>query len=197
VNANRAGRDSDLLVGTSPGNILLEIFTYAKAVGSSKFTVNHSVFGHVSGKALAAGKRFEISRKNRRRRPRVERLEQRWVLAAELGIGPPIFPPGPPAHVELPEVARRPEHRLPPAWIAELPLERFSGGFELAEPLIVVGDPNGTPSVTPDSRIDPNLPDSAFAGVVSINPNNATHDSRLCTGSVINAFAYPDRCPLR
>jgi type 1 glutamine amidotransferase len=61
---------------------------------------------------------------------------------------------------------------------------RHLGDLQDAEPVVVVGDPNGTPAVTPDDRIDPNLPSSAFAGVVSILTASDGGTS-LCTGTLL------------
>ena len=53
------------------------------------------------------------------------------------------------------------------------------------QPLVVSGDPFGAPFATPDSIIDANRADSAFSGVVSINPQG-NGDSFICTGSLIS-----------
>ena len=56
---------------------------------------------------------------------------------------------------------------------------------DYAHKAIVVGDPSGTPPVTPADRIDPNVPSSPFAGVVSINTVTAA-GSFICSGSLIS-----------
>lgn len=54
-------------------------------------------------------------------------------------------------------------------------------------PLIVAGDPNGTPPDSPTARIDPNLPTSPFSGVVSINIRyNSTSNSFICSGALVS-----------
>ncbi len=61
------------------------------------------------------------------------------------------------------------------------PVTLFTGDLSHAEKTVVVGDPNGTPPVTPADRIDANLPVSPFAGVVSVQAINA-----LSSGSLIS-----------
>ena len=51
--------------------------------------------------------------------------------------------------------------------------------------LVVAGDPNGSPGSTPNTIIDANSADSAFSGVVSINPRG-NGNSFVCTGSLIS-----------
>lgn len=51
-----------------------------------------------------------------------------------------------------------------------------------AIPAITSGDPNGTPPVTPADLIDPNVPESPWAGVVALNPNG----NNVCTGTVLS-----------
>lgn len=60
------------------------------------------------------------------------------------------------------------------------------GALEGARPAIVVGDPNGTPPVTQNDRLDPNVPTSPFAGVVSLQIyDSATGQYHLCSGTMI------------
>ncbi len=54
-----------------------------------------------------------------------------------------------------------PQQQLPSAGL-------FAGDLSEAQKVIVVGDPDGTPPVTPADRVDPNVPASPFAGVVSV-----------------------------
>ena len=60
-------------------------------------------------------------------------------------------------------------------------------GAELT-PLIVVGDPNGTPGVTQADFLDPNTPASPFAGVVSLFVDDGTGNNTgfLCSGTLIS-----------
>lgn len=52
-------------------------------------------------------------------------------------------------------------------------------------PLIVAGDPTGTPPDSPANRVDPNTPTSPFSGVVSIN---IRYDglSFICSGALVS-----------
>ncbi len=52
-------------------------------------------------------------------------------------------------------------------------------------PLIVAGDPNGTPPDSPGNRVDPNTPTSAFSGVVSINIRYSGK-SFICSGTLVS-----------
>ncbi len=61
----------------------------------------------------------------------------------------------------------------------------FDADPALANRLISVGDPNGTPPVTPADRVDPNVPTSPYAGVVSIN-TISPDGSFICSGTVIS-----------
>jgi len=63
---------------------------------------------------------------------------------------------------------------------------QYAGDLSNAKHAVVVGDPNGSPTVTPADRVDANVPTSAFAGVVSLNPANAAQGSFLCSGVVIS-----------
>lgn len=54
------------------------------------------------------------------------------------------------------------------------------------QPLVVSGDPFGTPASSPTSIIDPNVSSSAFAGVVSINPVGPGF-SAICSGALISS----------
>ena len=60
----------------------------------------------------------------------------------------------------------------------------YNGGTY--QPAIVVGDPDGSPPVTPKDRIDPNVSTSAFAGVVSINTVVGSN-SYIGSGSAISS----------
>lgn len=61
----------------------------------------------------------------------------------------------------------------------------YQGGYDDFRPMIAVGDPNGTPPVTVQDRIDANVPTSAFAGVVSLNMSNA-FGSFICSGALLS-----------
>ncbi len=50
---------------------------------------------------------------------------------------------------------------------------------------IIAGDPNATPPDSPANRVDPNTPDSRFAGVGSLRVNTAT-DGFICTATAIS-----------
>jgi hypothetical protein len=52
-------------------------------------------------------------------------------------------------------------------------------------PLIVAGDPDGTPPDSPTLRIDPNVPTSPWSGVVSINIRYAS-SSFICSGALVS-----------
>lgn len=57
------------------------------------------------------------------------------------------------------------------------------------QPSVIVGDPAGTPPVAPGDRVDPNVPGSPFAGVVSIFFDHPPADDGfggLCSGVVIS-----------
>ena len=54
------------------------------------------------------------------------------------------------------------------------------------EALVVSGDPNADSPSSPSSIVDPNIPSSAFAGVVSINPVGPGFSS-LCSGALISS----------
>ena len=56
------------------------------------------------------------------------------------------------------------------------------------KPLIVAGDPNGTPPDSPDNRIDPNLSSSRFSGVVSLfieYPVDGKPAGFICSGALV------------
>ena len=119
--------------------------------------------------------RFRTVRRHlRHRRLIVEALEDRRLLAS---ADPPLdlfsTSPGEPRYV-LPD----------PAW-KTAPAVLFTGNLSDAQPLIVVGDPDGTPPVTPTDRIDPNVPDSPFAGVVSVRVSRLLNDL-IGSGSLIS-----------
>jgi hypothetical protein len=66
----------------------------------------------------------------------------------------------------------------------------FLDGAASVRPLIEAGDPGGTPPDSPDARIDPNVPTSPFAGVVSISIRSIDETTGerigfLCTGTAI------------
>lgn len=54
------------------------------------------------------------------------------------------------------------------------------------QPLIVAGDPNGTPPDSPANRVDPNVASSLYSGVVSINIRYSG-SSFICSGALIDA----------
>lgn len=54
------------------------------------------------------------------------------------------------------------------------------------QPLVVAGDPSINPVSNPNSLVDDFRADSAFSGVVSINPRNGS-DSFICSGALISA----------
>lgn len=56
----------------------------------------------------------------------------------------------------------------------------------LVWPNIVVGSPTGVPAITPAGRVDANVSNSPYAGVVSINMNGAP-GSFICSGTLINS----------
>ena len=53
------------------------------------------------------------------------------------------------------------------------------------EPVIVAGDPDGTPPDSPSNRVDPNTPDSDFAGVGSLRIKRGSSTS-TCTATAIS-----------
>src|SRR5258705_12656927 len=53
------------------------------------------------------------------------------------------------------------------------------------KPLIVAGDPAGTPPDSPTNRVDPNTASSAFSGVVSINIRY-DDQSFICSGTLVS-----------
>ncbi len=60
-----------------------------------------------------------------------------------------------------------------------------AGAGGTISPLIQAGDPNGVPPDSPGNRVDPNLPSSPFAGVVSINIRyNGL--SFICSGALVD-----------
>ncbi len=96
-------------------------------------------------------------RQLRQRRLTFEVFEDRRLLSsAHAALDLFSTSPGQPRYV-------RPDLAWKPA-----PTVLFTGDLSHAQPLIAVGDPDGTPPVTPAARIDPNVPDSPFAGVVSV-----------------------------
>jgi len=69
------------------------------------------------------------------------------------------------------------------------PAQEVTGGDYSNSPYIVVGDPDGTPAVTPADRVDPNVSTSAFTGVVSLFLDTGTPGDgfgSICTGTVIS-----------
>lgn len=54
-----------------------------------------------------------------------------------------------------------------------------------AAPMIVAGDPGGTPTDSPSLRIDPNLLSSPWSGVVSLNIRYAS-SSFICSGALVS-----------
>lgn len=69
-----------------------------------------------------------------------------------------------------------------PSWA----VERFTGGYENAQPMIVIGSATGNPSFTADDAIDANSPLSPFAGVVSIFASDNGSTGALGTGVAIS-----------
>ncbi|MTJ13925.1 trypsin-like serine protease [Anabaena sp. UHCC 0187] len=57
---------------------------------------------------------------------------------------------------------------------------------DFIDPLIVAGDPNGTPPDSPNQRIDPNTTTSPFAGVGSLFMNLGNNTGFLCSGAAIS-----------
>lgn len=58
----------------------------------------------------------------------------------------------------------------------------------IVSPMIVAGDPNGTPPDSPSNRIDPNVSSSKFSGVVSIQisyPVNGQQAYFICSGALV------------
>jgi Trypsin/PEP-CTERM motif len=75
------------------------------------------------------------------------------------------------------------------AAVGAAPISYF-GGAASVTPLIEAGDPDGTPPDSPAARIDPNVPSSPFAGVVSISirtidATTGTQIGFLCSGTAI------------
>ncbi len=61
----------------------------------------------------------------------------------------------------------------------------YSGGTTEFSPVVIVGDPNGAPPDSPAMHVDPNVPDSPFAGVVSISIPLFSGGAVLCSGVAI------------
>jgi hypothetical protein len=55
-------------------------------------------------------------------------------------------------------------------------------------PIVVSGDPAGDPPDSPDLRIDPNTPDSDFAGVASIFMSHDGQSGYICTATPISPY---------
>ncbi|NEO26409.1 MAG: trypsin-like serine protease, partial [Kamptonema sp. SIO4C4] len=64
----------------------------------------------------------------------------------------------------------------------------FSSEWEDIElqPLIIAGDPQDVPPVTPNDLIDPNTPNSPYGGVGSLRLFDPDQGNFLCTGSAIH-----------
>ena len=65
------------------------------------------------------------------------------------------------------------------------------GSAASVRPLIEAGDPDATPPDSPEARIDPNVPTSPFAGVVSISIRSIDETTGerigfICTGTAIS-----------
>ncbi|MEM9353419.1 MAG: trypsin-like serine protease [Planctomycetota bacterium] len=74
------------------------------------------------------------------------------------------------------------------AWAEQLDLSPapYSGDTTAFSPLVIVGDPNGSPPDSPAMHVDPNVPDSPFAGVVSISIPLLSGGAVLCSGVAIS-----------
>ena len=55
-------------------------------------------------------------------------------------------------------------------------------------PVIVAGDPQGSPPDSPENRVDPNVPESDFAGVVSIFISHDGQSGYICTATPISRY---------
>lgn len=140
---------------------------------------------------------LQRERQNRQRRLRrahrlrlfVERLETRIPLAVNAidpmditaeNLAKSKHNSGVPSDVGTPiYVLEQPE-------LAEQPAQPFARNLFTAQPMIVVGDPNGIPSVTLASRTDPNVTTSPFAGVVSLSFANGS-SSYICSGALLSS----------
>jgi len=72
---------------------------------------------------------------------------------------------------------------------ASAPTNVTAGSDSTDTPYIVVGDPNGSPPITPAGRVDPNVAGSAFTGVVSLFLDTGTPGDGfggICTGTLIS-----------
>ncbi|MGQ0383932.1 MAG: trypsin-like serine protease [Gammaproteobacteria bacterium] len=63
----------------------------------------------------------------------------------------------------------------------------LQSGQATVSPVLVAGDPAGTPPDSPANRVDPNLPTSPFTGVVSINIR-FNGQSFICSGTAITPW---------
>jgi secreted trypsin-like serine protease len=70
----------------------------------------------------------------------------------------------------------------PGAKHAAVPVRRHNGPHAMLE----AGDPHGAPPDSPDQRVDPNTPDSPFAGVGSIRVS-MRHKTFICSGTSLDA----------
>ena len=114
----------------------------------------------------------------------VETLEVRIPLASN-AIDPLV-----PGTAHKGEVPATPSD-ITPVYVPEQPelsgqpVIEYTGSLLSAEPMIVVGDPAGTPAVTLADRVDPNVTTSPFAGVVSLNFANGL-GSFICSGALLS-----------
>ncbi|MEZ6086991.1 MAG: trypsin-like serine protease [Pirellulaceae bacterium] len=70
--------------------------------------------------------------------------------------------------------------------LAQQPAVRYQGDLRDATPMIVVGDPAGSPAVSRGGRTDPNVSSSPFAGVVSLFFSTNGSSGSLCSGALIS-----------
>ncbi|MGJ3246914.1 MAG: SdrD B-like domain-containing protein [Elainellaceae cyanobacterium] len=66
------------------------------------------------------------------------------------------------------------------------PSIQLDGSQLQVQPLIIAGDPNGSPPDFPADRVDPNTANSPFAGVGSLSITPSPTQSFLCSGAAIS-----------
>ena len=64
----------------------------------------------------------------------------------------------------------------------------YDGDSAVPIPVIVAGDPAGSPPDSPDLRVDPNVPSSPFAGVGSIEIFRPGIGRFICTGTALSRY---------
>ena len=132
-------------------------------------------------------------------RLRVESLEPRLVLSQLTGLdlSVPLPADGQVATTTLlplvgpSQSGQASSGQVTPTWTQ--PRQLPGSGLHLVppadlykiNPVIVAGDPNGTPPDSPENRVDPNTPDSPFAGVGSLRIRVGS-SSYICTATPIS-----------